>query len=156
MRERLQVRSSIALVFLVWLAAVPAFAQATGAQKKTITHDVYDSWKSIQGTKVSPNGTWLAYTLMPQDGDAELVVRNLKTDREIRAPRGRAPIITSDGHFVVFALAPFKKDVDQARKAKKKPEEMPKNGVGIVNLASGQVTNVAEHVKSFRVPDETP
>ena len=33
---------------------------------------------------------------------------------------------------------------------------MPKNGVGIVNLASGQATTVAEHVKSFRVPDDTP
>ena len=33
---------------------------------------------------------------------------------------------------------------------------MPKNGVGIVNLATGQATTVAEHVKSFRVPDDTP
>ena len=31
---------------------------------------------------------------------------------------------------------------------------MPKAGVGIVNLATGQVTPVAEHVKSFRVPDD--
>src|SRR5262245_63130678 len=46
--------------------------------------------------------------------------------------------------------------MDAARKAKKKPEEMPKNGVGFVNLSTGQVTSLAEHVKSFRVPDETP
>jgi hypothetical protein len=82
--------------------------------------------------------------------------QNLKTNAEIRAPRGRDPLITSDNHFVVFAIAPLRKDVDQARKAKKKPEDMPKSGVGIVNLANGQATTVAEHVKSFRVPDETP
>ena len=131
----------------------PALARRRRA-KKPITHDVYDSWKSIQGTKLSADGVWLAYALTPQDGDGELVVRNLKTSAEIRALRGRDPLITLDSRFVVYAVAPLKKDVDAARKAKKKPEEMPKAGVGIVNLSTGQSTTVAEHVKSFRVPDD--
>ena len=156
MRSRLHVRSSLVLVFLLCVAVAPASAQPGAAQKKVITHDVYDSWKSIQGTKISADGTWIAYALTPQEGDGELVVRNLKTNAEIRAPRGRDPLITSDNTFVVYAIAPLKKDVDQARKAKRKPEDMPKNGVGIVNLATGQATTVAEHVKSFRVPDDTP
>src|SRR5476649_2975488 len=126
MRLHLRVRSSIALVVLLWLTSAAAFAQQSAAQKKPITHDVYDSWKSIQGTKLSADGTWIAYALTPQDGDGELVVRNLKTNAEIRAPRGRDPLITQDNRFVVFAVAPVKKDVDQARKAKKKPEDMPK------------------------------
>ena len=145
------------LVALVFVAQgfSPAYAQRS--IKKPITHDVYDSWKSIQGTKLSADGVWLAYALTPQDGDGELVVRNLKTNTEIRAPRGRDPLITLDNRFVVFAVAPYKKDLDQARKAKKKPEDMPKAGVGIVNLSTGQATTVAEHVKSFRGPDdETP
>jgi len=156
MRSRLHVRSSLVLVFLLCTALAPAWSQPAAAQKKVITHDVYDSWKSIQGTKISADGTWIAYALTPQEGDGELVVRNLKTSAEIRAPRGRDPLITSDNTFVVYAIAPLKKDVDQARKAKRKPEDMPKNGVGIVNLATGQATTVAEHVKSFRVPDDTP
>src|SRR5436190_5382393 len=156
MRSRLPVRSSLVLVVLLCAAVVPAWAQPGAAQKKVITHDVYDSWKSIQGTKISADGTWIAYALTPQEGDGELVVRNLKTNAEIRAPRGRDPLMTPDNTFVVYAIAPLKKDVDQARKAKRKPEDMPKNGVGIVNLATGQATTVAEHVKSFRVPDDTP
>src|SRR5215471_15591023 len=151
-RLRHQPAAAIAgLVVLFWLGG-PASAQP----KKPITHDVYDSWKSIQGTRLSSDGVWLAYALIPEDGDGELIVRNLKTTAEIHAPRGRDPLITTDGRFVVFAVAPYKKDVDSARKAKKKPEEMPKNGVGYVNLSTGQVTTLAEHVKSFRVPDETP
>src|SRR5882757_2252414 len=148
MRDRFRVGSSIVLLVVACLGlAAPAFAQ-TNAQKKPITHDVYDGWKSIQGTKLSPDGTWLAYTLTPQEGDGELVVKNLKTNAELRAPRGRDPLITSDNHFVVFAIAPLRKDVDQARKAKKKPDDMPKSGLGFVNLTSGQTTTVAEHVKS--------
>src|SRR5262245_529326 len=91
------------------LAAVPPTA------KKPISHDVYDGWKSIQGTKVSRDGMWVAYALVPQDGDGELVVRNLKTTAEYRAPRGRNPTITPDGRFVVFERSPLKADVDKAR-----------------------------------------
>ena len=130
-------------------------AASATAHKKPITHDVYDSWKSIQGTKLSRDGVWLAYALTPQDGDGELVVRNLKTDVERRVPRGRDATITSDAKFVVFSIAALKSDVDKARKAKRRPEDMPKPGVGIMDLASGQVTTAAERVKSFRVPDES-
>ena len=147
-------RSLRGIAITLFLCVLPLAAAAQSAPKKPITHDVYDSWKSILGTKLSPDGVWLAYALTPQDGDGELVVRNLKTNKEIRAARGREPLITQDGRFVVFAVAPYKKDVDQARKAKKKPEDMPKAGVGIVNLSTGQATVVAEHVKSFRVPDD--
>jgi dipeptidyl aminopeptidase/acylaminoacyl peptidase len=155
MRKRLLARSSAAVVILLWLGGA-AFAQQNAPQKKPITHDVYDSWKSIQGTKLSADGVWLVYAVTPQDGDGELIVRNLKTNAEIHAARGRDPNFTSDSHFVTFALAPYKKDVDQARKAKKKPEDMPKNGVGVVDLTKSTATVLAEHVKSFRVPDETP
>src|SRR5215471_7804358 len=147
-------RSLRGIAITLFVCAMPLAAAAQTAQKKPITHDVYDSWKSIQGTKLSSDGVWLVYALTPQDGDGELVVRNLKTNAEFRAARGREPLITSDSRFVVFAVAPYKKDVDQARKAKKKPDEMPKAGVGIVNLSTGQATIVAEHVRSFRVPDD--
>src|SRR6516164_4008114 len=149
-------RSLRGIAITLFLCALPLAAAAQSAPKRPITHDVYDSWKSIQGTKVSSDGVWLAYALVPQEGDGELVVRNLKTNAEYRAPRGRDPQITTDNHFVLFALAPPRKDVDAARKAKKKPEEMPKSGVGFINLANGQVTIAAEHVKSFRLPEETP
>jgi dipeptidyl aminopeptidase/acylaminoacyl peptidase len=157
MRVRLRYPSAAAIAGFAGITVALWLGGAAAAQqKKPITHDLYDSWKSIQGTRLSADGVWLAYVLVPQDGDGELVVRNLNTNAEIRAPRGRDPLITTDGKFVVYALAPTKKELDAARKAKKKPEDMPKNGVGFVNLSTGQVTNLAEHVKSFRVPEETP
>src|SRR5262249_32979000 len=88
-------------VFALVLVIAPLGAQST---KKAITHDVYDGWRSIQGTKLSRDGAWVAYALNPQEGDGELVVRNLKTSAEIRAPRGRNAVITPDNRFVVFEL----------------------------------------------------
>ncbi|MFL6281246.1 MAG: prolyl oligopeptidase family serine peptidase [Vicinamibacterales bacterium] len=139
-------------VVLTMLVA-PLGAQQPTA-KRPITHDVYDGWKAIQGTKLSRDGIWVAYAVVPQDGDGELVVRNLKTSTEYRAPRGRNAVITPDGKLVVFEKSPLKADVDKARKAKRRPEEMPKAGVGLIDLSSGQVTTLAEHVKSFRVPED--
>ena len=150
MRNARRFWTPIVAVALVCLAS----GGIVGQQKRPITHDVYDSWKSIQGTKVSRDGTWVAYALNPQEGDGELVVRNLKTSAEYRATRGRDPVFTPDGKFVVFAKAPLRADTDKARRAKKKPEDMPKAGVGLVDLSTGRVATLAEHVKSFRLPDD--
>ncbi len=124
------------------------------AAKKPLTYDAYDGWRSIQGTQLARDGSWLVYALVPQDGDGELVALNLKTNKETRAARGRGPVLTMDGQFVVFTIAPLKAEVDKAKKEKKKPEEQPKSGLGIMNLASGEVATV-ERVKSFKVPEES-
>ncbi len=144
----------IGLALVLVSSSPPRLAAQQPSSKKPITHDVYDGWKSIQGTKLSRDGVWVAYSLTPQEGDGELVVRNLTTSAEYRAPRGRNAVITPDSRFVVFEIAPLKAEVDKARKAKRRAEEMPKPGVGVVDLSNGQVTTIAEHVKSFRLPDD--
>jgi dipeptidyl aminopeptidase/acylaminoacyl peptidase len=145
-------RWTLIALILVLLPLAPTAGQAAG--KKAISYDAYDGWRSIQGTQISRDGVWLAYALVPQDGDGELVVRNLKTDKEYRAPRGKEPVITMDGKFVVFTIAPLKAEADKAKKEKKKAEEQPKNGLGIMNLATGEVTT-ADRVKSFKVAEES-
>ncbi len=150
---RLRIRSSRWLVLAVCLLIASVGLSAQTPAKRAISYDAYDGWKTIQGTKISRDGTWLVYVLSPQDGDSELVVRNLKTGAESRQARGREPVITADDRFVVFTIAPIKADVDKAKKEKKKPEDQPKNGLGVLTLATGQVFT-AERVKSFKVPEE--
>ena len=151
---RLRIRSSRWLLLAVCLVIVSVGLSAQTPAKRPISYDAYDGWKTIQGTKISRDGTWLVYALSPQDGDGELVVRNLKTGAETRQARGREPVITADDKFVVFTIAPVKADVDKAKKEKKKPEDQPKNGLGVLNLATGQVFT-ADRVKSFKVPEES-
>ena len=140
------------VVFLAVAVFLPLSAQSP-VPKKPLSYDAYDGWKSIQGTKISRDGIWLVYALVPEDGDGELISHNLKTGSEFRHPRGKDPVITADGRFVVFAVAPVKADVDKAKKAKKKPEDQPKPGIGIMSLATGEVA-AAERVKSFKVPED--
>ena len=61
---------------------------AQTAAKRVITQADYDGWRSIQGTAFSRDGRWLAYSLVPQVGDGELVVRATSGTTEYRVPRG--------------------------------------------------------------------
>ncbi len=151
MKNRLP-RIALAILSFGILALALSAGQALSG-KKPLTYDAYDSWRSIRGTALSRDGAWLVYALVPQDGDGELVARDLRSGAEHRAPRGKDPVITTDGKFVVFAVAPLKADVDKAKKDKKKPEEMPKAGFGIMDLATGDLKTF-ERVKSFKVAEE--
>ena len=164
----------IALCVSVLLLSTSIFAQQP-AQKRPLTHADYDSWRSIQGQTLSNDGKFLAYALVPQDGNGEIVVRNLATGTEWRHTRGAQPInppqpnpaaeppigppvftgrpvFTADSRFVVFQILPSKAETEKAKKDKKKPEDMPKNALGIMDASTGEVTRV-ERVKSFRVPE---
>jgi hypothetical protein len=154
MRMRVRVRSTRGFALVMCLLFISAAVSAQTPAKRPVSYDAYDGWKTIQGTKISRDGAWLVYALNPQDGDGELVVRNLKTGTETRQPRGRDAVITADDRFVVFTVAPVKAEVDKAKKEKKKPEEQPKGGFGVLNLATGQVFTAAR-VKSFKVAEES-
>jgi dienelactone hydrolase len=151
-RRSLNIRFILVLVMCA-LAMAAASGQAPAA-KTPLSYDAYDGWRSIQGTQLSRDGQWLVYALVPQDGDGELVALDLKTDKEYRAPRGKQPVVTVDGKFVLFTVAPLKAEVDKAKKDKKKPEDQPKAGLGILDLATGEVKTV-DRVKSFKVPEES-
>jgi len=71
------------LVFLVAILPVAAHAQ-----KKALTQADWDRWRSIQAATLSNDGKWAAYTLSPQVGDGEFVVRSTTEPTEYRVPVG--------------------------------------------------------------------
>jgi dipeptidyl aminopeptidase/acylaminoacyl peptidase len=62
-------------------------------------------------------------------------------------------VFTADSRFLVFGTEPTKAEITKAKKEKKKPEDMPKNGIGFMDLSSGTVAQV-ERVKNFQVPED--
>lgn len=172
-------KRSLSLVFVIALIAA-SFAHAVSQQtpKRALTHQDYDSWRSIQAPQISRDGKFIAYAFMAQDGDSEIVVRNRANGSEWRAPRGHRPptpppddsipnvaeiiaaqarlvrpVFTADSRFVLFSVEPTKAEVNKAKKDKKKPEDMPKNALGIMEVATGQVTRI-DTVKNFQVPED--
>lgn len=159
--------------------ARPAAQTQQSGVRKALTHQDYDSWRSIAGSQISRNGKFVAYAVIPQDGNGEVVVRNLATDAEFRYGRGwrppaptpdltdpaaaqafmstmnrlSRPTFTADSRYLIFSIEPDKQDVLKARKEKKKPEEMPKNSMGIMDLSNGQVVKI-DRVKNYQVPED--
>ena len=142
----------VMFVSTVSLSAVPVRAQE-GMGKGPLTHDDYDAWKRIQGQQISPNGEWVVYSAVPQDGDGELIATHVESGREHRYPRGAGARFMPDSTYIVFTIAPSEAETEEARKAKTKPEDMPKSSLGIMNLAGGEVIEI-ERVRSFRVPQD--
>src|SRR6476620_10944316 len=94
-KPRSYVRQLVLVLSMLVLVFSTASAQQSTA-KRPLTHNDYDSWRSIQGPRISRDGKFLAYTLAPQDGDREVVVRNIGTGNEWKVITGYVPPVTSD------------------------------------------------------------
>jgi len=106
----MRARPAATVVLSIAIAALafewPLTAQQVPVSaKRPLTYDVVDYWKSIQGTRLSDDGQWLAYATTAPGDDGELVVRNLRTGQEFKQARGLSPQFTPDAKFVVFTVA---------------------------------------------------
>jgi len=128
-------------------------ATSVVADKKVISHHAYANWRSIANTVLSRDGNWAAYALVAQEADGEVVFKNLKDGKEWRFPRGLSPSFSSDGKYAAFSIRPTQAELDKAKKDRKKSEDLPKSGLGIVDLANGNM-EVIENVKQFAWPEE--
>ncbi|MBK6587114.1 MAG: S9 family peptidase [Acidobacteria bacterium] len=171
-----RLRQSVFTLCLFSLVTSSLLAQTGG--KRALTAQDFDAWKGLQGTAISRDGKFVAYVMQAQDGDGEVFVRSTSGTTEYRVPRGYRPptpppdpsdpaatqafaalgrllrpVFSADSKYAFFNLEPEKAVILKARKDKKKPEDMPKTALGIMDLSNGKVTRV-EEVKSFQVPED--
>jgi dipeptidyl aminopeptidase/acylaminoacyl peptidase len=152
------------------LIVLAASASAQTA-KKPLTQDTYDSWRTISGATLSPDGRWVAYTLSPVVGDGQVVVRATSGTAEYRVARGWTgrpinsvtvdspfvappPVFSGDSRFVAILAYAAQADFDAARRRRARPADQPKTRLILVRLSDGQVTNIAR-VRAFRLPRES-
>ena len=124
------------------------------AQKKPMDHSVYDGWQSIGERLISSDGKWVVYTVTPQEGDADLFIQSTDgTNYRKQISRGYNAVITEDSRFVIFKVRPLYKETREARIKKKKPEDMPKDSIAIVELGNDMVFKTAR-IKSYKTPEQ--
>ncbi|MGE3616639.1 MAG: hypothetical protein AB7L66_12280, partial [Gemmatimonadales bacterium] len=131
-------------IALALFAIAPALAAQTRPAKKALTQADWDTWRSISGAALSNDGKWAVYTLVPQVGDGEMVIRATGGSTEYRVPRGflgrpnntpgglrpaggagggpgggGAPPaqITADSRFVLATVLPTQAETEAARAA---------------------------------------
>ena len=169
-------RISLAILLAVCLAS---------AAKRPINHKDYDSWHSISGHALSPDGHFLAYGVFPQEGDGNVVVRDLKTGKEWRENAGQLPApapadptseapprprsirfsFTADSKNVVFLTFATKEDVDKAKKERPRaaaaattparPEAQQAPGDLVIFDLTQGKGARVAKVQSFQIPEKT-
>ncbi|MEX0968500.1 MAG: prolyl oligopeptidase family serine peptidase [Bacteroidia bacterium] len=140
---------SCLLIFLFAFAAL----SAQQSDKIPLSHDVYDSWRSIKSRTLSNDGLWALYTIEPQEGDGKLYLVNLETAQKITFARGTKGQFSFDSEFAIFMVKPQHDSLKAAKRRKVKKEEMPIDSLFIVNLNTAQTEKVAR-VKSYKIPAE--
>ena len=151
---------------------------AAHAQKKALTQADWDKWKSINAPALSNDGKWAVYTLIPQVGDGELVIRSTTGTTEYHVPRGflgrpnntpgglRGPAggtgeeaptgptaapatISADSRWVLASTQPTQAEVERAPRGRGAAAGN-RQSLAIVSLADGKVTSLPG-VRSFRM-----
>ena len=138
---------------LILTILLSGFMTLSAADKKPLDHTVYDMWESIKQESISNDGKWVIYSQEPQEGDANLYIRNLENDSDTIFPRGTEPKLTQDSKYAVFKIKPFFKDTRQAKIDKKKKDDMPKDSLGIYSLYDKELVKIGL-VKSFKTPEK--
>jgi dipeptidyl aminopeptidase/acylaminoacyl peptidase len=157
----LQIRlSRLLLIFCVFLAALFA------APRPIEITDIF-GWKRIQTPNVSSDGHYFAYRVVPNEGDSELVVRNLTDGKETRYPIGEVSApgggrggpggpareagieFSEDGKWIAFQVMPKRAEVRKAKRDKKTAY----NQVALVELATGKKTDF-EKVRAYAFNSE--
>jgi len=130
---------------LAFLFAIPGIAQ-----KKPLDHTVYDSWKSISNIKVTDDGKYSVAVVREQEGDDYLLIKDLKTYKELIVPRGYTYTVTPDQKQVVSLIkAPFA-ITRQARIKKTADEKMPKDSLAIISFDKFSITKIP-NVKNYKL-----
>jgi len=155
----------VAAVLVILSPALPA-ADATAPRAITIPDAL--AWKSIRATALSPDGQWFAYQNAPNEGDAELVLRHARSEKQTRFPIGTLPqfrfrpgqpppslsaalAFSHDSRWLAFSVYPADKEAKALRKQRKPLQ----NKVALVNVETGEKTEFAK-IARFAFAGENP
>ena len=144
------------LITGLWLACLSASAQKKAAPivaRKPLTHAVYDGWHDVVVRAITPDGSYAALVINPQDGDGRAEFTNLRTLTVDSVKRADNLILTFDSRYAIMKIKPQQKLLKDLRRQKKKKEDLPKDSLGIFSMGSRKTEKIPE-VRSFKVPEK--
>jgi dipeptidyl aminopeptidase/acylaminoacyl peptidase len=137
--------------FLTFLA-ISIFAVAAHTQQLPLDHTIYDKWKNLDKTNISPDGQWVSYEVNPGRGDGMLYFFNTKTQQTDSVARGYNARFAGNSAYIVFKIKPTEDALRKAKLAKKEKDDLPKDSLGI--FVPGAPVRKFARVKSFQLAPE--
>lgn len=160
----------LAVLSFLFVTALPSARAAATPPPRALTYADAAGFRDLVNPTISRDGRWLAALEMPQEGDGEIVVRALDSNRVWRVPAGATPppafprtpslnekppaaanpsfSFTGDGHFLVVHAQPTAAEQAEVRIHSDKPK--PTRTLRVLNLATGKIEEIAR-VKSYQL-----
>lgn len=103
------------------------FSMQLHAQKKALTHAVYDDWKTMKSFVIGSDGRLSAWEENPQRGDGHLIIYDYINQKHDTIDRAAAPLMPASGGFVAMRIKPQFEVIRQLKIKKKKEDDFPKD-----------------------------
>ncbi len=141
------------IIRLTILSLTIALGLNAQSNKKNLTHNVYDSWKSLRNCKISKDGNIVVYNITPQQGDNELYIYNNYTGKKKKIERAEFSHISPLSDYVIFRIKPFYSEMRKSKLNGVKKEKMPKDTLGIWLKEQNKIIKIPS-VQSFQTASE--
>jgi dienelactone hydrolase len=142
----------IQIIFINLLFAIGMQAQEI-IEKKRISPEAWDIWKSIENPVISDDGKWISYELRPYKGDGVLIVVNPERLSKFQIPRGSRANFSVGSTFIVYRIEPQQDTIRKLKFEKAKKEKFPKDSLCIRLLRTNEAI-CYPNLKSFKMPVE--
>lgn len=138
---------SFSLLFILMSVAI-------SAQDKLMTPDTYDIWNELEQVEISPNGDWVAYTIVPGVGDKTVVLYNTRNEEEFRYERSHTPQFDNGNAFLTFKTSLAYDSLQSLKLKKVKKDKLPNDSITIISL-SAEITDKIADVEKYLMPKKS-
>ncbi len=141
----------VALLFLLLLSL-----SVQSQNKRALTHEDYDLWKSLRDAEISKDGDLVVseITTTTGRGDGYLKIMNVKTGSSQKFHNAYKASISPDGKFVFFLRKPDYETLRQEKKKDVKEDEQSKDAFFIYDVKKNSLTDSIHRVKNYEIPEE--
>lgn len=144
--QRLAVSIALTLSSLGFVLSAPALANEEAKRPLELT-DIMQ-FREIEQRRLSENGSWMAYTAVPDRGDSTGYVVHVTEATEYSVPRGDRPVISKDGRFAIFRQQAALLDRERAENREQR-QQLTMNAV-VLDTSIGE-QRVIENVHSYQL-----
>jgi dipeptidyl aminopeptidase/acylaminoacyl peptidase len=139
--------------------------KAESTPKKPLTLKDADTWRSVRAAVLSNDGKWFAHREGPNEGEGEVIVRNVADGKETKHAAGGGfgqLQFSFDSKWLAFSVTPYMKPGSNSATPR------PKSKLVLINLATAEKTELegvssgefsgeaASHLAYRKSSDSTP
>ena len=130
---------SFCLLFTLFVCTLSA------QDKKVLTLEDYKNWNRITNTTLSPDGNWMTYSYIPNEGDtATFFIREITGDTVYSTWNAKRVDFSNDSKWLAFLVDPMETTAKALRKQKK-----PVNSALQIYNLSNQSVDTINDVQSY-------